>query len=54
MTGGPLTGTQTAARRWHTGGGASAPSGYDAGSNEEGRRQGEGGEVLHQSVGALL
>jgi hypothetical protein len=52
VIGGPLTGARTAARRWRTGGGASAPSGYDMCSNEEGRRR--GGEVLHRSVGALL
>jgi hypothetical protein len=29
-----------AVRRWHTGGGTSAPSGYGVGANEEGRRRG--------------
>jgi hypothetical protein len=37
-TEGPLNGARTTARRWRTSGGASAPSGYSAGSNEEGRR----------------
>jgi hypothetical protein len=53
-TGEPLTGAQTVARTWRTGGGALAPSSYGVGSNEEGRRRGEGGEVLHWSVGAFL
>jgi hypothetical protein len=41
-TRGPLFGAWTTARTWHTGGGASAPSSYGAGTKEEGRRQGEG------------
>jgi hypothetical protein len=53
-TRGPLTGARTTAMRWRTGDGASAPSGYDASSNEDRRRRGEGGEVLHRSVGALF
>jgi hypothetical protein len=50
----PLTGAWTVARRWRTSGRTSAPSGYNAGVNVEERRRGEGGEVLHRSVGALL
>jgi hypothetical protein len=30
------------ARRWHNGGGVSAPSGHGTGTIEEGRRRGEG------------
>jgi hypothetical protein len=41
-TGGLLIRARMATWRWRTGGGASAPSGYCAGSNEEGRRGGEG------------
>jgi hypothetical protein len=39
---GLLIGAQTTVRRWRSGGGASAPSGYGACMNEEGRRRGEG------------
>jgi hypothetical protein len=42
VTGGPLIGARTAVRWWHIGGGALTPSGYGAGANEEGKRQGEG------------
>jgi hypothetical protein len=41
-TGGPLTEARTTARRWCTGGGASAPNGHGAVTIEEGRRRGEG------------
>jgi hypothetical protein len=41
VTGGPLTGAQTTARRWRTGDGALAPSGRGTGTIEEGRRRGE-------------
>jgi hypothetical protein len=34
----PLTRAWMAVRRWRTSGGTSAPSGYGAGANEEGRR----------------
>jgi hypothetical protein len=42
VTGGILTGARMMARRQHTDGGASVPSGHDAGAIEEGRRRGEG------------
>jgi hypothetical protein len=39
---GPLTRAWTTMKRWHTGGGTSAPSDDGAGIREEGRRRGEG------------